>query len=395
MPAANRAQYMSWDYMWNGEICKGENGMYGFHGIDQWSAGHTAEATELQNNAATVLIGLPPLRACGGRNLRLLLGDIEAWAHLGNYYACKALSANVKATNKTQALQYMTTAIEHWRRYAAVHSWQYAPQLLARDGWANVRDLFDSTKKDITLLGGTPGAFLVTATPGGTILEAETATISKGTAASAVAGFTSTGYADFQNATGGSVAWTFNAAAAGEYVLELRYLLASGVRPVVFAVNQVAVPDTLVLWTTGGAASWAWDRKVVNLRSGANTIKVTAVGATPPIDHLNILSYGAVASNSRLKAFRGITVSETVSRSAIRFSLRLAESGPVTLTVYDLKGRRIRELLRRRLDKGLHIVSWDLTGANGRSAASGTGYYTVAFGTAAAPAITKRVTFVR
>jgi hypothetical protein len=55
------------------------------------------------------------------------------------------------------------------------------------------------------------------------------------------------------------------------------------------SVNGVAVP--LTLWPTGGAASWAWDRKIVTLRRGANRIELRP-GAVVNLDHLNVLPWG-------------------------------------------------------------------------------------------------------
>jgi hypothetical protein len=45
----------------------------------------------------------------------------------------------------------------------------------------------------------------------------------------------------------------------------------------------------IILWTTGGASTWAWDRKAVTLSEGRNTIRLAPKG-TVLIDHLNVLS---------------------------------------------------------------------------------------------------------
>jgi Zn-dependent metalloprotease len=56
-------------------------------------------------------------------------------------------------------------------------------------------------------------------------------------------------------------------------------------------------------------------------------------------------------------------------RTDIRFSL--AQAGPVTLTVYDGSGRRVRSLLGGTLEAGEHNVRWDGTDDSGRSIAAG------------------------
>ena len=45
----------------------------------------------------------------------------------------------------------------------------------------------------------------------------------------------------------------------------------------------------IILWTTGGASTWAWDRKAVTVSEGRNTIRLAPKG-TVLIDHLNVLS---------------------------------------------------------------------------------------------------------
>lgn len=53
----------------------------------------------------------------------------------------------------------------------------------------------------------------------------------------------------------------------------------------------------------------------------------------------------------------------------IRF--HLARSGPVTVTIHDLAGRRVRTLVRESLEAGPHTVTWSGDGDDGRAAASG------------------------
>jgi hypothetical protein len=54
-------------------------------------------------------------------------------------------------------------------------------------------------------------------------------------------------------------------------------------------VNGAPVP--LTLWPTGGATTWAWDRKIVDLRRGTNRIGLRP-GAVVNLDHLNVLPWG-------------------------------------------------------------------------------------------------------
>jgi hypothetical protein len=133
-------------------------------------------------------------------------------------------------------------------------------------------------------------------TEGGTILEAETARFVGLQQATASEGYTGTGYLDVPIAPNKhSVEWTFEAPEAGTYILELRYALTrQGQYPCQVAINGHQ-RGNILCWTTGGPATWAWDRKPVMLRKGQNTITLAPNGPLL-IDHLNVL-YGELESN--------------------------------------------------------------------------------------------------
>jgi len=59
-------------------------------------------------------------------------------------------------------------------------------------------------------------------------------------------------------------------------------------------------------------------------------------------------------------------------RAASTIHFELGRSGPVSITVYDIRGRRVRQLLESRiLEPGAHHVVWDGNDDAGREAASG------------------------
>ena len=114
--------------------------------------GHAAATLKL---IAEVGQALPP----ANRELRLTLGDYEAMAHLGNYYAEKILGAAqlslYDATGaperKQEAIAHLKTALAHWQRYAAVATAQYKPQLLNRVGYVDLNALTAKVAQDIAL----------------------------------------------------------------------------------------------------------------------------------------------------------------------------------------------------------------------------------------------------
>jgi hypothetical protein len=101
------------------------------------------------------------LRPANNKELRLTLGDYEATAHLGNYYAEKILGAAqlslYDATGaperKKEAIAHLKTALAHWQRYAAVATAQYKPQLLNRAGYVDLNALTVKVAQDIALAG--------------------------------------------------------------------------------------------------------------------------------------------------------------------------------------------------------------------------------------------------
>ena len=162
-----------------------------------------------------------------------------------------------------------------------------------RVGHVNWRDLFLHVLNDIKIAGGTPQLPSMSPTPGGTILEAESAYSFDTSTSRDHSGYTGIGYLDFAGATPRPVQWTFNAPAAGAYVLEIRYAVGEGDYPSPLKINGEGVGD-FTLWTAGSPTTWAWDRKTVTLQQGPNTIELLPQGAAL-IDHLNVLYAGPTA----------------------------------------------------------------------------------------------------
>jgi hypothetical protein len=112
-------------------------------------------AAALRSSAASALRLVSELRPLQGDNkeLRLTLGDAEAMAHLGNYYAEKILAASDlvlfdqdgKSEHKASAVAHLETALAHWKKYAAVATSQYKPQDLGR--LARIVDLNELTSR--------------------------------------------------------------------------------------------------------------------------------------------------------------------------------------------------------------------------------------------------------
>jgi len=257
---------------------------------------------QIHGHADRALAILSRLSHSGDKELRHTLDDIRTIAYLGKYYAHKIRGATELALyRETQqkayqeaAIRELTRAAQYWRLYAATALGQYKnPLWTNRVGHVNWRETFRHALDDITAVGGVRRLASMSPTPGGFVLEAETASCAGARTVTSGGGCTGTGYLAFARAASENrVQWTFNAPEAGVYVLEVRYAAEDGQYAAPMTVNGKDAGD-LVLWTTGGEATWAWDRKTVTLEKGANTMALAPTGSVR-VDHLNVLHAGPV-----------------------------------------------------------------------------------------------------
>ena len=133
--------------------------------------------------------------------------------------------------------------------------------------------------------------------------QAEDATLSGAIAAHDNADYTGTGYADYQNPSGDYVQWTVDIASAGSYVLAFRYANGGTTnRPLDITVDNTDA-GTLPFAPTGGWSSWNLQTTTIALRSGSNTIRAAATGASGPnVDYLDI-TQGTPAQPSQAASF--------------------------------------------------------------------------------------------
>jgi len=118
-------------------------------------------AENLQAYARETLRRVAELRPLQGKNkeLRLTLGDLEAFAHVGNYYGEKIFGATDlalfdaagKPDQRESAVKHLESALGHWKQYAAVATRQYKPQLLNRVGYVDLNALTAKVEQDIEI----------------------------------------------------------------------------------------------------------------------------------------------------------------------------------------------------------------------------------------------------
>ena len=116
-------------------------------------------AAALKNDASTALQQLSALSPPKEKELRSTLGDLSAMSYLGNYYADKILAATDlaffqrtgKAELKLSAGAHLADALASWRKYAAIATRQYKPELLTRIGYVDFNALSSSVQRDIII----------------------------------------------------------------------------------------------------------------------------------------------------------------------------------------------------------------------------------------------------
>jgi hypothetical protein len=119
--------------------------------------------------------------------------------------------------------------------------------------------------------------------------EAESATISGGVVESNHAGFTGTGFVNYDNVTGAFVEFTVTAASTGTTPLRLRFANGTTVnRPMDIRVNGTVVAAAQAF---PGSGDWTnWQTVTINapLNSGTNIVRATAttVNGGPNLDNL-------------------------------------------------------------------------------------------------------------
>ncbi|MGV9309756.1 YbhB/YbcL family Raf kinase inhibitor-like protein [Nonomuraea sp. NPDC003727] len=121
-----------------------------------------------------------------------------------------------------------------------------------------------------------------------TELQAENATISQGVVESNHAGFTGTGFVNYDNVVGSHVEFTINAATAGNY--EVKFRFANGTtadRPMGVSVNGAAATN-VSFPGTGAWTTWVEKTVTVPLIAGANKLRAaaTTVNGGPNLDRI-------------------------------------------------------------------------------------------------------------
>jgi aryl-phospho-beta-D-glucosidase BglC (GH1 family) len=178
------------------------------------------------------------------------------------------------------------------------------------------RSLISGSAAALLLLGLT--AAIPTATAAAAVeLQAENATISQGVVESNHAGFTGTGFVNYDNLTGSFVQFSVTATQAGNHTVTFRF--ANGTtanRPMNIVVNGAA-GTSVGFPGTGAWTTWATTSTTVSLNAGANTLRATATTANggPNLDKIDVVEQGGGGDTQAPSVPGSVAVSATTSNS--------------------------------------------------------------------------------
>jgi glucose/arabinose dehydrogenase len=147
--------------------------------------------------------------------------------------------------------------------------------------------------------------------------QAETATIAQGVVESNHAGFTGSGFVNYDNVTGSYVQFAVSAAASGPQTLTFRF--ANGTttdRPMTITVNGAPVATGRSFPGTGAWTTWQEISVDATLTAGANTVRAaaTAVDGGPNLDRLRVSGPG----DTRKPTSPGRPVCSAITADSIR-----------------------------------------------------------------------------
>jgi glycosyl hydrolase group 75 (putative chitosanase)/carbohydrate binding protein with CBM6 domain len=166
-----------------------------------------------------------------------------------------------------------------------------------------------------------------------TTYQAENAARTQGVVESNHAGYTGSGFVNYDNVTGSSVTFTVNVGTAGNASLAFRYSNGTTVnRPMTIAVDgtTVATPQfaSTSVWTT-------WNTTTVNatLSAGSHTIKTTATTANggPNLDSLTVTDAGGGGGGAPTAAelLAKVTTCSQISNGTYKTDEELGRTIPV------------------------------------------------------------------
>ncbi len=227
--------------------------------------------------------------------------DIKAMAYLGKYYSHKINAATYLAlyrrdsgnNHHVEMIDELNSAALYWRYYASTALARYKnPLWTNRVGYVDWRDLYRYVIKDIVDQHGEVRLLNMEITPGGAVLEAESATLENAKAFSETQGFTGEGYVSASGISN-KITMSYIAHTPGKYILEFRYAWKTNldINKNAFATIPIYTNNTasndITFWPGGSSQNWVWDKIEVNFTKGEQRLSFT-LPEEIQLDHINV-----------------------------------------------------------------------------------------------------------
>ena len=218
----------------------------------------------------------------------------------------------------------------------------------ATEAWYTINQLPDELGADFEIMSQPPEPENPVPPEQTFIREAENASLNGPLINIEHPGYSGSGFADYGNAIGQTITWTFDAAHAGTHRIAFRYANgATDSRPLAIRVNG-SVVSTPGFGPSGGWSAWAYTPPLdVQLAKGPNIISLTSTVPTGPnVDHLAVtgppppppgavsLFDGTVASltNHWKRDVNGAAPNWAVSNGALQVGLTPSPNDISTIT---------------------------------------------------------------
>lgn len=207
------------------------------------------------------------------------------------------------------------------------------------------------------------------------ILEAEDAKLAGAVVATNHEGYSGAGFVDYINLDDGYVEWTAQIDIPGWYALSFSYSIGRGSdRSLAIQVDEDSA-DIYTFIPTYSWESWGfYQGNSVYLTRGTHKIKATATGASGPnMDYLS-LSYAtppsvnpAIAASQaqkKVEALPGVYDKPALAypnpfAESTTISYSLKEKLPVSLTIYDITGKKVSVLVNGMQEAGEHNIPFE------------------------------------
>jgi hypothetical protein len=155
-----------------------------------------------------------------------------------------------------------------------------------------------------------------------------------------------------------------------------------GLRGMSLAVDFSATPPSLFLGTDFGVyssvnsgANWSQEPIPALLVGDVGVANGYVVAATHGRGMFRAPLATVAVGSDVARSAQLLLVTPNPARAPVRFEFRIAEPGDATLEVFDLAGRRVRQLAAGTRGAGRHEVVWDGRDSQGRSVGGGVFFY--------------------